>query len=154
MVQQEDAAYVARLASTLRHADLVDTIYIHLKHQTPPERFHDFGCRVVPCYDTFQMALHLFENRRIALAHLIEVGQDVVRDQHWGTTGLLRSAIDLHQRGLVQTGTLSEVWEKLVSASLIPSVMDISTNAPTPRGHEREASEFITPMRLLYLGED
>lgn len=153
MVLEEDASYVARLASTLRHADLVDTIYIHLKRQTPPQRFQDFGPCVVPCYDTFQMALHLFERQRVDLAHLIEVGKEVVRDQHQGTTGLLRSAIDLHQRGEVKTETLAQVWGALASASLVPEIMAINHDAANPSTRAHDPTAFITPTRLLHLGE-
>lgn len=104
--------------------DLVDTIYIHLESQTPPDRFQMYGSRVVPFYNYMQVAYKMHERGDLSSSAVFRVGCEFIEKHRFDGETLGRSYADLARRGhLNGTGVKSlvsafEDWRKDEGAGL------------------------------------
>ena len=151
-VDPEDAAYVRELAEGLPRAELVERIYINLEKHTLPGEFQPWGRRVVPCYDTLQAALHLAWRGEVPDEAALDIAQDLVSGHRRTPLGVLRSALDLVERGLVPLAWLAERWPDLRRRDLVPRY----TTLAAPEGvaepePEEPARDFVTPASRLAL---
>ena len=149
----EDCSYVARLAGNLRSRDLVEAVYIHLKRRTSPSAFHAFGPRIVPCYDTLQMALHLLERGRISEAQVLELATSLVTSEHRTPSGIARSCYELADRGRVRAETLARLWPELRHNDLVPKITAVAIEDAPPGRERAEPRDFVTPAKHLDLTE-
>ena len=154
-VEVDVAAHVVQLAEGLERRDIVERIYIHLTTRKPPATFAELAPRVLPCWDAFQMALHLFEQGRVEAALVQEVAAEMAGRHGVAATGLVRDAVDLVERGALSPETLAVVWEPLRAAELVPPWLQVApvAAAPTeaPPLPSAAAGEFVTPARRLVL---
>lgn len=151
-VRREDVDYVVGLASDLgRTHDIVDTIYINLANRSEPSRFADFSPRVVACWDTFQMALRLYEDGRVPRQAVLDVARVLVRRYERHPPSLLKSAADMVQRERIGLQTIASLWEDMVAEDLAPDyfVVDASRmdGHPTPSKEREDA--MLTPEAYL-----
>ena len=154
-VALEDATYAVSLSAGLPKRDLVRCVYINLEKRTSLSRFNAFGSRVVPCYDTLQASLHLFQCGRIASEHVVMVAAELVNSYDRHPSGLVRSAIEITARGVVSAETIGLVWEDLRAARLVPKWLSVDLDAarvPTARPPSGPSSDFLTPTDKLALG--
>jgi hypothetical protein len=149
---EDDAGYCAGLAEALPAEDLVHRIYVHLARRTSPASFLAYGPRVVPCWDTFQMALHLYEDQKIDREATLDVGRELCATFHRQPLGLLRSAFDLLDRGTLSFATLQDLWPDLQRRHLVPPYVALDESAaatlPTPA---EPPHDFVTPAAMLDL---
>ncbi|MFO0575590.1 MAG: hypothetical protein U1A78_16465 [Polyangia bacterium] len=93
-----DAARAVSLAAALPRADAVERIFIHLDRRSPPSRFDRYGLRLVPVYNYFQVALVLYQDRRLTAAAVVRVAVEMV-DKHGYSIEVLRNSLhDLLRR--------------------------------------------------------
>ena len=150
-VPPEDTRQIRRLSDPLPARDLVDRIFINLEKRTAPSSFHDWGPRVAPCYDTFQMALGLYADRCIGREAVLTQGRELLGRFQARPAGLLRRALDLVDRGVIGLQTLSALWPDLRHDHIVPEYVDlVLPDSPTPNP-KLPARDFVTPMRLLDL---
>ncbi len=152
-VDEQDAAYIARISSDLTERELVDRIYINLEKRTPPSRFADFGPRVVPCYDSFQMALHLYAARKIDRSAVLDVGRELLGHYGRQPLGLMRSGFDLIERGRLGLPVLADLWPDLHRRHLVPDYAALVADAEAPPLLEDGGIDFITPASYLALSD-
>ena len=150
-VEADDARYVAGLADGLPCEELVDRIYINLEHRSPPAQFAPWGRRVVPCYDAFQMALHLWCEGKIRDDAALDVGRELVNSYQRQPLGLLRGAFDLVERGAVGLHRLRALWPALVEAHLVPGYVALVEAETEPAAEANAPRDFVTPARHLAL---
>ncbi|MDP6942528.1 MAG: hypothetical protein QF464_00130 [Myxococcota bacterium] len=150
----EDCSYVARLAGNLDSKELMEAIYIHLRKRTPPSDFHAFGPRVVPCYDTLQMALHLLERGRLSDGQVLELAGTLVTSDGRSPTGIARSCFEFAERGRVRTDTLARLWRDLHRAGLVPRSAAVAEDPEPTLIEPREPGDFVTPANHLDLTTD
>ncbi len=150
-VDEEDAGYIITLAAGMNTAELVECIYINLEKRSAPSRFAAWGKHLVPTYDSFQMALHLYCHDILDGGALIEVALDLLNRYGHRPEGFLRSALDMLERGFIRADRLATVWDALADAHILPAYIQLDVErAPAP--HEpRPANEFLTPMDYLVL---
>ena len=148
-VRREDADYVVGLATGLPEKELVQSIYINLEVRKTPEIFANFGARLVPCHDTFQAALRLFEDGHIAEEGVMAVAEQLVVTLQRKPVSLLRSAADLVARGAVGLGTIERLWGALQARELAPDyfVVDAARVPSHPRPQVTSGG-FLTPEAL------
>lgn len=145
----EDAAYIDELSRELPTAELVHRVYINMETRKPRAGFDAFGPRLVACYDTFQMALMLVQEGKVAPQTAADVGRALLDRPNRQSLGLLRSAFDLVERGLLTLDTLRELWPDLHRRHLLPRWVAL-TDAPGPKLLETsEPPGFLTPEHLL-----
>lgn len=153
-VEPEDVAFIGDLTAEMPETDLVDRIYINLENRTSPASFLPWGRRIVPCYDVFQMAVHLHHEDKIARSAVVEVGRDLLNHYERQPIGLVRSALDLLERGLLGVAWLSELWPTLREEQLVPRYVCIDGTLATDLAEAaapRLAGEFVTPIEKLSL---
>ena len=153
-VHKEDAAYIVALAAPLPERDLVELILINLENRSKPQRFAAFGRAVLPCHDTFQMALRLFELGHITRQSVLDVARVLVTRYDRHPPSLLKSAADVVARGGLGLATLVELWNDLRAADLAPDyfVVYASRLADHPVPPPRTPGEWLTPPELRAQG--
>ncbi|MFO0747685.1 MAG: phosphatase domain-containing protein [Myxococcota bacterium] len=119
-VAAEDGHYVASLADGMPEKEIVRGIYINLEVRRNPELFEGFSPRVVPCHDTFQAALRLYEDGHIAVEGVLDVAEQLVVTFARRPPSLLRSAADMVARRGVGLATVAELWDALQARELAP----------------------------------
>ena len=148
-VRREDADYCTSLAEGMPERELVQSIYINLEVRRDPLRFSEFGPRLVPCHDSFQAALRLYEDGQIDDEAVLAVAHQLVITHHRAPPSLLRSAADMVARGAVGLDTVDKLWLALQNRGLAPDyfVVDRARLASHPRP-KVEVGGFLTPASL------
>jgi hypothetical protein len=153
-IEPEDADYIVSLAADLPSHDLVHGIYINLEKRSPPSRFAAWGERLVPCFDTFQMALHLYQSGLIRPTAVFNVGRDLLNRHNYRPVGLLRSALDLAERRRVSLETLVALWPELRAQELVPPFVTLDPSAqPQTAPKAEESRDFATPIDMVTLAK-
>ena len=145
-VRREDADYAASLADGMPERELVQGIYINLEVRKNPERFAEFHPRLVPCHDTFQASLRLFEDGQIDEDGVAAVAHQLVVTLRRQPPSLLRSAADMVARGAVGLATLERLWGVLQARGLAPDYFVVDADrVPSHPRPEAVSGGFLTP---------
>ena len=107
-------------------ADPVRRIFIHLDRLTPPTRFGAYGPRLVPIYNSFQIALVLMADGQLTARAVIKVALEMVQGYGYNLISLSNSFQDLIRRGVPVTQVAGALAEALTShnpvlAALLPA---------------------------------
>ncbi|TNF25166.1 MAG: hypothetical protein EP329_23585 [Deltaproteobacteria bacterium] len=150
-VRKEDAGYIVELTTDMGEGDLVDLILINLENRSNPRRFADYAPNVLPCHDTFQMALRLCESGHITRAGVLRVARVLATQYGRQAPSLLRSAADFVARGLVGLETVADLWNDMRSADLVPDyfVVDTSRIPAHPPAAAPPRGTMLTPASAL-----
>lgn len=150
-VRKEDASYIADLAEGMPTGELVELILINLENRSHPRRFAGYAPNVLPCHDTFQMALRLHESGHITRASVLDVARVLATQYGKHPPSLLRSAADFVARGLVGLETVADLWNEMRSADLAPDyfVVDTSRIAAHPAPAPPPTGVMLTPADAL-----
>lgn len=148
-VAPEDARYVADLADGLPEKEIVRGIYINLEVRKNPQLFEGFSPRLVPCHDTFQAALRLYEDGHISVDGVLDVAEQLVVTFARQPPSLLRSAADMVARLGVGLETVAALWDALQERELAPDyfIVDPSRLPMHPRPTV-PSDGWLTPERL------
>jgi hypothetical protein len=114
-VYEDVVAETMAIARTVKHADVVERILIHLEQQTPPDDFRTYGPRVVPFYNYLQAAFVLQEDGRLGADGVLRVAVELVTEHRFDGDALARSYLDLARRGHLR-GTKTEVLAPALDA--------------------------------------
>lgn len=148
-VAAEDAAYVASLADGLPEKEIVRGIFINLEVRKNPDLFEGFSARLVPCHDTFQAALRLYEDGHIAVEGVLDVAEQLVVTFARRPPQLLRSAADMVSRQGVGLATVAELWGALQARELAPDYFVVDPTRIDNHPRPTVPSEgWLTPERL------
>jgi hypothetical protein len=145
----EDAAYIDELSRDLPTGELVHRIYINLETRRPRATFDAFGPRLVACYDTFQMALHLAQDAKVTPQTAADVARALLDRPGRQPLGLLRSALDLVERGLLSLDTLRDLWPELHRRHLLPRWVALTDEPGPPLLQQSDPPGFVCPPDLL-----
>lgn len=115
------AETILKLRESIPQNDPVEKVYINLAADTDAEYYQKFGRRVIPTYNTFQVALDLFQDGRLLLEHVLLVAVDMVRNYGFSSEELAASLDDLVRRPVLASETLEKLAPKLKAEGLIPS---------------------------------
>ncbi|MCA9513696.1 MAG: hypothetical protein KC635_02025 [Myxococcales bacterium] len=153
-VRDEVARYAAGLADGMPEREMVELIFINLENRTNPERFAGFSTRLIPCSDTFQMALRLFEAGHISEESTLNVARTLVTRYQRHPPSLLRSAAELVQRRALGLDTLARLWPAMREQDLAPDyfVVDETRLEAHPRPGVEEPGTMLTPESYLATG--
>ena len=153
-VRKEDAGYIVGLCEGMPEGELVELILINLENRSDPRRFASFAPNVLPCHDTFQMALRLCESGHITRAGVLAVARVLATRYGRHPPSLLRSAADFVARGLVGLETIADLWNDMRSADLAPDYFVVDTSRiaahpppPPPQGMMLTPAEALAEAR-------
>ena len=92
---------ILELQSQVPMTDPVEKIYINLEADTDSEYYIKFGRRTLPCFNSFQLALDLYQDGRLSEDHLVIVAQDMISNY-----GFTSEEMDKSYDGLIRRQTL------------------------------------------------
>jgi hypothetical protein len=117
----EQIDMITELQRRIPEGDPVEKIYINLATDTDPEYYLKFGRRILATQNTFQVALDLFQDRRITGENLLRVLQDMT--MNFGFTGeqVEWSLDDLVRRQILGDPYASEIVSLLKEHRVLAS---------------------------------
>lgn len=160
-VTGEQVDTILSLQSQIPPGDPVARIYINLATDTDPEYYFKFGRRTLATYNTFQLALDLFQNGRLTLEGVHSVAEDMIQGYGYTPDELVQSVDELIRRGVFGR----RAFEKL-SAFLIEKKLLYPSYRPAlpPAAEKLEEGGWVKllegvlepwlPERIDYLNDD
>ncbi len=147
---------IVDLQQTLPERDPVFKIYINLITDTDPDYYSKFGRRVLPTFNTFQVALDLYQDRRIEIVTLKNIAQDLLTNYAFSIDELMWSFEDLVQRGFLKSAAVDQIITALKENTVLPSKFRLSEKtvgvmSNTQTGREPTA-EWV-PLKIDYLND-
>lgn len=128
MGQQVDT--ILRLLEDIPKQDPVEKIYINLAADTDAEYYLKFGRRILPTYNTFQLALDLYQDQRLGSSQVVKVALDLVKNYNFGVEELENSLDEMIRRPEISDRTLETILPVLQQQKLIRTTF---TPANPPR---------------------
>lgn len=149
---------ILNLQTMIPENDPVVKIYINLATDTDPDYYLKFGRRTLATYSSFQVALDLYQDKRLGAEGLYAVIQDMVYNYGYTPEELQKDLEEIIRRGVLGEQAFSEIKEFLVSqkflhASYVPSVLPLKEKTVIDgRVYEMEGVyEPWIPQRIDYL---
>lgn len=125
-VRGEQLESILALQSKLIPHDPVYKVYINLASDTDPDYYSKFGRRTLATFNSFQIAVDLFQDKLLNWQQLLAVAQDLTVNYAFTSDELGRSLDDLIQRKVLLASVVHELVEKLKLEQLIPNNFKIN----------------------------
>lgn len=119
-VTNEQIDMILMLQSQVPETDPVEKIYINLAVDTDPDYYLKFGRRTLPTYNTFQVVLDLFQDKKLSIESVYQVAQDMILNYQFTPEELQRSFLDLVRRRVVGVQAATIFAEFFVSKGVCP----------------------------------
>lgn len=117
--QQVDT--ILRLREDIPEQDPVEKIYINLAADTDADYYLKFGRRILPTYNSFQLALDLHQDNRMGAAQVVRVAKDLVQNYSFGVEELESSFDEMVRRPVLADKTVAAILPELKNQRLIRS---------------------------------
>lgn len=149
-VSLQDARYIESLSHDLPCTDWVDRIYIHIESGAPASDFAEWGSRLIPCRNTFQMTLGLVRDGHLTSQAIGTQAQALIGEHGIRMNSLMEDLDDFMERGELRPDEASHIKTYLLDveaasqSSLRPPDIEFQT---TPDGDPGKG--FVTPKRFL-----
>ncbi len=111
---------ILQLQSQIPEQDPVEKIYINLAVDTDPDYYLKFGRRTLPTYNTFQVALDLYQDQRISLESVSTIAKDMLQNYGFMPEELQRSFDELIRRHIIGEKAAKSIIELFVEKSIFP----------------------------------
>jgi hypothetical protein len=154
----EQVDTILDLQSQVPEQDPVEKIYINLATDTDPDYYLKFGRRTLATYNTFQVAIDLFQDRRLSLEGLYLVIQDMIYNYGYTPEELMKSFEEIIRRGVLGATAYEEAREFFMQKGLLypsftPSMAPLKeTKVEDGKVYELEGlHEPWVPDRIDYL---
>jgi hypothetical protein len=115
--QQVDT--ILRLREDIPQQDPVEKIYINLAADTDADYYLKFGRRILPTYNSFQLALDLHQDNRLGTAQVVKVAKDLMQNYSFGVEDLEYSFDEMVRRPVLADKTVGEILPVLKEQRLI-----------------------------------
>lgn len=150
---------ILKLRNAVAENDPVEKIYINLAVDTDPEYYLKFGRRVVPTHNTFQASLDLFQDGRVEIDQVVQIGKNMVSEYGFSPEELEKSFDEFLRRQILTQENFSILLPALQRAQLIlpsyiPSLVLYETSRISPATAAAEISnEPWIQERIDYLND-
>lgn len=132
--------------------DPVHKIYINLATDTDPDYYTKFGRRTIPTYNTFQVALDLFQDKRISAQTLTGIAQVLISGYAFSREEILWSLEDLIQRNILNQKTVEEIVLILREQQILPFQFRFTLKTQKALETHTESAEWVPP-KIDYLND-
>ncbi len=132
--------------------DPVHKIYINLATDTDPDYYTKFGRRTVPTYNTFQVALDLFQDARISAQTLTGIAQVLISGYAFSKEEILWSLEDLIQRRILNPESVDTIVSILRENQILPYQYKFTQKTQTILGTKIDLLEWV-PTKIDYLND-
>lgn len=120
-VTGEQVSTILELQADIPANDPVEKIYINLATDTDPDYYLKFGRRTLATYNTFQVALDLYQDQRLGTEGLYNVGQDMIYNYGYTPEELMKSFDEFIRRGVLGERAYQEVRAFFIERGLLNS---------------------------------
>lgn len=121
LVTSEQIDKILTLQSQVPENDPVEKIYINLAVDTDPDYYLKFGRRTVPTYNSFQVALDLYQDKRLGLNEIYSVAQDMIFNYGFTPEELTRSFDELVRRKILGETSANLAMPFFIEKGLFPT---------------------------------
>lgn len=104
---------ILNLKDDIPKNDPVDRIYINLATDTDPDYYVKFGRRMLPTYNTFQIALDMFQDERIKESALLSIAQVLISSYSFSKEEIFWAVEDLIQRHALKKEKVARILSLL-----------------------------------------
>lgn len=125
-VRGEQLEVILDLQSKIPEEDPVNRIYINLATDTDPDYYSKFGRRMLATYNSFQVALDLFQEGQLNEAQLQMIALDLLQNYGFTPEQLAKSFNDLVSRRVLSKESVERLLELLLEERYIPSKFQLS----------------------------
>lgn len=119
-VTGEQVDIILQLQDLIPVQDPVRKIYINLATDTDPEYYLKFGRRTFPTYNTFQVAVDLFQDNVLSLKDVNEIIQDMVFNYEFSIEELIRSFDEMIRRRTLGDRAFQILKDHFIAENMIP----------------------------------
>ena len=153
---------IFRLLESIPTQDPVDKIYINLAADTDADYYLKFGRRILPTYNSFELALDLLQDNRLSAAQVVNIGLDLVQNYGFGVEELEHSLDELIRRPVLADKTVALILpilqqQRLIRPGFVPSTTPKSLVSITTGDRLFEldgVTEPWVPAHVDYLRDD
>jgi hypothetical protein len=110
---------ILELQASIPENDPVEKIYINLATDTDPDYYLKFGRRTLATYNTFQVALDLFQDHRLSLDSAFDVLQDMIYNYGYTQEELMKSFDEFVRRGVLGVGAFEQAREYFIQKGIL-----------------------------------
>lgn len=157
-VSNEQMDTILMLQMQIPENDPVEKIYINLAIDTDPDYYLKFGRRTLPTYNSFQVALDLFQDSRLDEEGVLSVAQEMIVNYGFTADELARSFDELVRRHVLGEKTSEQIQnflkEKKIFYSDYKTSVIASKEIKVENGHVYELEGHFEPWippRIDYL---
>lgn len=118
-VLDEQIDNLLRLQDLFPARDPVKNVYINLAEDTDADYYLKFGRRILPTYNSFQMALDLFQEGTLHAKHVIHTGAALIKSYKYTQDQLAWSFDDLVRRQRLSFETVETLQPQLLAAGIL-----------------------------------
>lgn len=126
-VTGEQVERILRLQAQIPEQDPVEKIYINLAVDTDADYYLKFGRRTLPTENTFQVAVDLFQDKRLSSEDVVKVGQDMIQNYQYTPEQLSLSFDDLVRRHVLGEAAFQQIMPILMEKKIISPDYNPST---------------------------
>lgn len=126
-VPPDQIARILELQMDTPQNDPVEKVYINLATDTDPDYYLKFGRRTLPTYNTFQIAIDLLQDQRLALEDVLVIATDMMANYDYTPEELMGFLDELIRRNVIGISTYEMarhyfVEKGLMATDFTPSV--------------------------------
>jgi hypothetical protein len=152
---------ILRILDDIPKQDPVEKMYINLAADTDADYYLKFGRRVLPTYNTFQLALDLYQDKRLSSAQVVNVAIDLMQNYSFGVEELQATFEELVRRPVLADETVATILPVLKQHHLVQADFELAVAPKSvvsrvgPRIFELESvTEPWVPEHVEYMRDD
>lgn len=120
-VLDEQIDNLLRLQDLFPARDPVKKVYINLAEDTDADYYLKFGRRILPTYNSFQMALDLYQEGTFETKNVVQIAQALIKNYKFTQDQLASSFDDLVRRQRLSLETVEQLQPQLTAAGILTS---------------------------------
>lgn len=133
--------------------DPVERIYINLATDTDPDYYVKFGRRMLPTYNTFQIALDLFQDNKMKEESLLSIAQVLISSYSYSKEEVFGAVEDLIQRQILKKETVDIVLNLLKDHGIVLPHFKLTQKSLKLLESVEEPSLEWVPSKIDYLND-
>lgn len=143
---------ILNLKDDLPKGDPVERIYINLATDTDPDYYVKFGRRTLPTYNTFQIALDLFQDEKIKEPALLSIAQVLISSYAFSKEEIFGAVEDLIQRSVLKKDKVDRIVTLLREHGILLPHFHFTLKTKKILEGATQESEWVPP-KIDYLND-
>lgn len=120
-VPPDQISRILELQIDIPKNDPVEKVYINLATDTDPDYYLKFGRRTLPTYNTFQIALDLLQDQRLALEDVLVIATDMMTNYDYTPEELMTFFDELIRRNVIGMSAYEMARQYFIEKGLMHS---------------------------------